>query len=254
MQKSSTINTSPVKKIVDKILPISIVAITLILFSTSSAYATNHNTSIFSDAQKYADSNTYKNVNYGISIQPPLNWIELTNLPPSLSNHTIVTFSNNDKSQLATFGISHRNIGQNVIDALNSHSDNDILSTIAQEMSIPSADSKTVVYNGIVDRYNDGIRVSVSSGTQYTADNSTSLSENIIYFLNNGNQYTLELTTSPSNIDKDSQLFEDSVNTFLASQTNPVPEFPTTMIILVIAMVSIISISRIKNQNQNHRF
>lgn len=237
----------------DKILPISTL-IVLILFSTSSAYATNHSTSIFSDAQKYADSNTYKNANYSISIQPPLNWSELTNLPPSLSNHTIVTFSNNDKSQLATFGISHRNIDQNVIDALNNHSDNDILSTIAQEMSVPSQDSKTVVYNGIVDRYNDGVRVSVSSGTQYTADNSTSLSENIIYFLNNGNQYTLELTTSPSNIDKDSQLFEDSANTFLSSQTNPVPEFPTTAIILIIAMVSIIFISRIKNQSQNHRF
>jgi hypothetical protein len=247
MQKSRTINISPIKKIVAKILLSSIVAITLILFSTSSAYATNHNTSIFSDAQKYADSNIYKNTIYGISIQPPLNWIELTNLPPSLSNHTIVTFSNNDKSQLATFGISHRPIGQDIIDALNNHTDNDILATIAQEMSVPSADSKTVVYNGVVDRYNDGIRVSVSSGTQYTVDNSTSLSENIIYFLNNGNQYTLELTTSPNNIDKDSQLFEDSVNTFLVSQINPVPEFPFTLGILITAMVSIILISRIKN-------
>lgn len=254
MQKSGTINISPIKKIVDKILPIGIIVITLILFSANSAYATNHTTSIFSDAQRYADSNTYKNMNYGISIQPPLDWIELVNLPPSLSNHTIVTFSNNDKSQLATFGISHRVIGQNVIDALNSHSDNDILATIAQEMSIPSTDSKTVVYNGIVDRYTDGIRVSVSSGTQYTVDNSTSLSENIIYFLNNGNQYTLELTTSPNNMDKDSQLFEDSANTFLVTQTNPVPEFPFAFTILIISMVSIIVISRIKNQSQNHKF
>jgi hypothetical protein len=239
---------------VDKILPISIVAITLILFSTSSAYAVNHNTTIFSDAQRYADSNTYKNTNYDISIQPPLNWVELANLPPSLSNHTIVTFSNNDKNQLATFGISHRSIDQNVINALNNHSDNDILATISQEMSIPSADSKTIVYKGIVDRYTDGIRVAVSSGTQYTADNSTSLSENIIYFLNNGNQYTLELTASPNNIDKDSQFFEDSANTFLVTQTNPVPEFPFTIIILIIAMILIISISRIKSPSQNHRF
>jgi predicted secreted protein with PEFG-CTERM motif len=254
MQKSCIINISPIKEVVDKILAISIVVMTLILFSSGSAYATNHTTSIFSDAQRFADSNTYKNMNYGISIQPPLNWIELVHLPPSLSNHTIVTFSNNDKSQLATFGISHRSIEQNVIDVLNRHSDNDILSTIAQEMSIPSTDSKTVVYKGIVDRYTDGIRVAVSSGTQYTVDNSTSLSENIIFFLNSGNQYTLELTTGPNNIDKDSQLFEDSVNTFLVSQTNPVPEFPVTMIILIIAMVSIIFISRIKNQTQNPGF
>jgi len=80
------------------------------------------------------------------------------------------------------------------------------------------------------------------------------LSENIIYFLNNGNQYTLELTTSPDNIDKNSQLFEDSANTFLVSQINPVPEFPITIIIMIIAMVLIITISRIKIQNNSLRF
>jgi hypothetical protein len=163
-----------------------------------------------------------------------------------------VTFSNNIKSQLATFGIYHRYIDQNVIDAISNHTNNDILATIAQEMTVPSIDSKTIVYNGVVDRYNDGTRVTVSSATQYTADNSTSLSENIIYFLNNGNQYTLDLTSNSNTIDKNSQLFEESVNTFLVSQTNPVPEFPFTLIILIIAMFSIIFISRIKNPSQNH--
>ncbi|WP_133121061.1 hypothetical protein [Candidatus Nitrosotalea bavarica] len=225
----------------------SIVVVVLILGSTNLAYATKHDTSIFSDAQRFADSNAYKNDNYSFSIQPPLNWGVLTNLPPSLSNHTIVTFSNNDKSQLATFGISHRHIGQNVIDAINNHTDNDVLATISQEMSVPSPDSKTIVYNGIVDRYNDGMRVAVSWATQYTADNSTSLSESIFYFLNSGNQFTLELTSNQDNIDKNSQLFEDSANTFLVSQTSPVPEFPTSLVILIVGMFSVIFISRIKN-------
>lgn len=237
----------------DKFFPIGVVMIGLILLSTSSAYAINHNTSIFSDAQRYTDSNTYKNANYSFSIQPPLNWVELNNLPPSVSNHTIVTFSNNDKSQLATFSIYHRYIGQNVIDAINSHSDNDVLATIAQEMTVPSIDSKTIIYNGVVDRYNDGTRVMVSSATHYIADNSTSLGENIIYFLNNGNQYTLDLTSNPNNIDKNSQLFEDSVNTFLVNQINPIPEFPFTLAILIIAMFSIIFISRIKKSQINIR-
>jgi hypothetical protein len=100
------------------------------------------------------------------------------------------------------------------------------------------------VYNGVVDRFNDGVRVSVSSATRYTADNSTSLSENIIYFLNNGNQYTLDLTSNSITIDKNSQLFEDSANTFLASQTNPVPEFPVALVVLMIGMFSIIFIFR----------
>ncbi|MDE1728446.1 MAG: hypothetical protein KGH81_04605, partial [Thaumarchaeota archaeon] len=72
------------------------------------------------------------------------------------------------------------------------------------------------------------------------------LSENLIYFLDNGNQYTLDLTSNPDNIDKNSQLFEDSANTFLASQTNPVPEFPMALTILVIGMFSVIFIFRIK--------
>jgi len=231
----------------NKNFSISIVAITLIFCSTNSVYATNHNdTSIFAGALKYANSNSYVDANHTFSIQPPLNWIVLNNLPSSVSKNALVVFSNNDKSQLATFGIYHRYIGQNVIDALNSHPDKDILATIAQEMQSvgQSTDSKTIVYNGVVDRYNDGVRVAISSATQYTADNSTSLSENIIYFLNNGNQYTLDLTTNPNNIDKNSQLFEDSANTFLTNQTNPVPEFPTSLIILITAMFSVIVISR----------
>lgn len=232
----------------NNIFLISMVAITLILISTNPIYATNHNdTSIFSGALKYANSNTYVDANHTFSIQPPLNWVVLNNLPPDISKNAIALFSNNDKSQLATFGIYHRYIGQNVIDALNSHSDNDILSTIAQEMQTTgkSTDSQTKVINGVVDRYNDGVRVVISLATQYTADNSTSLSENIIYFLNNGNQYTLDLTSNPNNIDKNSQLFEDSASTFLANQTNPIPEFPISLLILITAMFSIILISRI---------
>ena len=202
---------------------------------------------MFSDATKYADSNTYKNANYSFSIQPPLNWTILNNLPANMSGHAIVIFSNNDKKQYATFGIYHRHIAQNVIDAINSHSDNDILATIDQEITGPSPDSKTKMYAGVVDRFSDGVRVTASTVTQYTTDNSTSLSESIFYYLNNGNQYTLALTSNPASIDKNSQFFEDSANTFLVSQTNPVPEFPIVVVILVAGMFSIILIFRTKD-------
>jgi hypothetical protein len=223
-------------------------AIALILISTNSAYATNHNTSIFSEALRYADTNTYKDSNHTFSIQPPLNWIILGNIPPSVSKQALVIFSNNDRNQLATFGVYHRYIGQNIIDAINNHSDNDVLATIAQEMSDKNSDSQTIVFNGVIDRYSNGIRVTVSSATRYTSDNATSLSENIIYFLNNDNQYTLELTTNPDSIDKNSQLFEDSVRSFLVTQTSPIPEFPFSMFILIIGMFSIIFFSKIKNK------
>ena len=219
----------------------------LVFFSTDLAYATNHNTSMFSGAQRYADSNSYKNANYSFSIQPPLNWIVLGNLPPSVANNAIVIFSNNDKSQLATFSIDHRYIAPNVMEALDNHTDNDILATIAQEMTAGNDnESQTVVYNGIVDRYNDGVLVSVSSATKYASDNSTTLSETRYYYLNNGNQYNLALTSNYATIDKNSQLFEDSANTFFVTNLNPVPEFPVAVIVLVIGMFSIIFVFRAK--------
>jgi hypothetical protein len=228
---------------VDKKFPFGLIAVAIILGSTNSAYATNHNTSIFSDAQRYTDSNSYTDTDHTFSIQPPLNWTVLNNIPPSVSKQAIVIFSNNDKTQLATFGIYHRY-------AINSHSDNDVLATIAQEMSDKNSESQTIVFNGVVDRYNDGTRVTVSSATRYTSDNATSLSENIIYFLNNGNQYTLDLTTNPNSIDKNSQLFEDSVGTFVVNQVSPVPEFPISLIILMVGMFSIIFISRTSMNRQ----
>ncbi len=235
------------RKIMNKTILVIIISLALVLCSTDLAYATNHNTSMFSGAQRYADSNSYKNANYSFSIQPPINWGVLTNLPPSVANNAVAIFSNGDKSQLATFGIYHRFIAPNVMEALDNHTDNDILATIAQEMTAGNnGDSQTVVYNGIVDRYNDGVRVAVSSATRYTADNSTSLSENIIYFLNNGNQYTLDLTSNSTTIDKNSQLFEDSANTFFVTNSSPVPEFPVALISLVIGMFLIIIVFRAK--------
>ena len=230
----------------DKILTISVIVTVLILVSTNSAYATNHDTSIFSDALNHADSNSYKDANHTFSIQPPPNWVVLNNLPANVSSNAIVVFSNNDHSHLATFGIYHKSISQNVINALNNHPDKDILATIAQEMTVKEPDSQTVVFNGGVDRYTDGIRVAVNSATQYRVDNSTIINENVIYFLNTGDQYTLDLTSNSDNFDKNSKLFEDSANSFLVSQTSPVPEFPVSLLILIIATLSIILISRIK--------
>lgn len=225
-------------------LAITVSAVMLVIFSSDHAYATNYTSSIFADAQMHADSNSYKNANYGFSIQPPINWAAITNLPPSISKQAIVIFSNNDKGHLATFGIYHRNIAQDVVGAIYSHSDNDILATIAQDMSSNSSDSRTTVLDGIVDRYRDGVKVSIGSATQYAADNSTTMNENIIYFLNNGNQYILDLTSNADDIDKNSRLFEDSASTFFQSQTSPVPEFPIALVALAAAMFSIIFVSR----------
>lgn len=235
------------RKIMNKTILAIIISSALVLCSTDMAYATNHNTSMFSDAQRYSDANSYKNANYSFSIQPPINWVVLGKLPSSVANNAVVIFSNNDKSQLATFGIYHRHITPNVIEALDSHTDNDILATISQEMTSGNDnESQTVMYNGIVDRYSDGVLVTASSATKYVSDNTTSLSETRYYFLNNGNQYNLVLTSNYTTIDKNSQLFEDSANTFFVTNSSPVPEFPVALAVLVIGMFSIIFVFRAK--------
>ncbi len=230
---------------------LAITSVILVLVSISPAYAMNYTSSMFSNAQRYSDSNLYKNPNHNFSIQPPLNW-GILKLPSDISNDAVVAFSNGDKSQLATFGIYHKLNAPNVIDALDSHPDNDILATVVQEMSTNNSDSRTIVYNGTVDRYNDGVKVLVKSVTHYTADNSASLSENIIYFLNNGNQYTLDMASNPNNIKNNAQLFEDSASTFFVTQANAVPEFPIVPIALIGAMVLIILTSSFMTRLGKH--
>jgi hypothetical protein len=214
-----------------------------VAISTSTVHAMNYTTPMFADAQRYSDSNSYKNSTYNFSIQPPLNWM-MVSLPPEISNGTIVTFSNGEKSELATFGIQHSVIGQNITRSSMNHSDNDILTTVARGINSNSSDSSTVITNGIVDRYTDGIRIVVSYTTHYISDDSTILGESVYYFLDNGNKYTLDMASNPNSIQKNAQLFADSAETFLVGQASTVPEFPIAPVALVAAMIFIIVASR----------
>lgn len=218
-------------------------SVIIVALSTNTAHAMNYTGSIFSNAQRYADSNSYKNAEYGFSIQPPLNW-GIADVPPNIANGTIVIFTNGDKSQLATFDIQHTNINQNITRSIINHSDNDVLSIVARTINSNSSDSSTSVTNGIVDRYSDGVRVVVSYTTHYTADDSTILSENVYYFLDNGNQYILEMASNPNSIQKNAQLFADSAETFLVTQASTVPEFPIVPAALAIGMILIITSAR----------
>jgi hypothetical protein len=231
----------------NRIMYKTLLLITLVIVAavfTNSAYAMNYTSSIFSNAQRYADSNSYKNSEYGFSIQPPLNW-GIASVPANISNGTIVIFTNGDKSQLSTFGIQHSFISQNITRSIINHSDNDIFSIVARTINSNSSDSSTSVLNGLVDRYSDGVRVAVSYTTHYTADDSTILSENVYYFLDNGNQYILEMASNPTNIQKNAQLFADSAETFLVNQPSAVPEFPIVPVALTVGMALIIASTRV---------
>ena len=204
----------------NKIYLLPVLLFVCILSYTNPAFATNHPTSIFSYSLSSGHSNTYSDAMHNFSITPPVDWNPVRNIPDKISNNTIAVFSNNDKNHLATLVIFYRPISQNITDAINKYSDKDIIYSVSQELSGNGQDSKTSVLKGAIDRYTDGVRVATITETNYTSDNSTSISENIMYFLNNGNQYTLILTSNPNDFNKNSVLFENSANSFLVNQTS----------------------------------
>ena len=192
----------------------------ILMLSFNYAYATNYSTSIFTDSIKDADSNSYKNSEYHFSIQPPPNWKVLKNVPPDIAQNAITVFSDNNKGQIATFGIFHRSFSNQLLDAINSHSDKEILDDLTNEMTSKSQESKTDILKAGIERYSDGVRVLIFSSTTYSSDNSTSYSANMIYYLKSGDQYTLILTSSPKRFEQDLGLFSNSIETFYASPNN----------------------------------
>ncbi len=192
----------------------------ILMLSFNYAYATNYSTSIFVDSIKVADLNSYKNSEYHFSIQPPPNWKLLTDVPPDVANNALVMFSDNNKGQLATFIIFHRTISNQVIEAINNHSDKEVLDELTSEMTSKTQDSQTNISKAGIERYSDGVRMLTFSSTTYSSDNSTTDSANMIYYLNNGDQYTLVLTSNPKRFDQDLGLFSNSINTFYVSSNN----------------------------------
>ncbi len=185
--------------------------------SSFNAYATNYSTSIFADSEKTADSNSYKNSEYHFSFQPPPNWKLLTNVPPDIASNAVTMFSDNKNNQLSTLVIFHRTISSQVIDAINSHSDNEVLNELVNEMTSKTQESQTDISKAGIERFLDGVRILTFSSTKYTSDNSTTYSANMIYYLNSGDQYTLVLTSNPERFDDDLNLFEKSIESFYVS-------------------------------------
>lgn len=205
-----------------------ILAIVSLSTFIGTAYAENYTSSIFANSIKVANSNAYTDSKGHFSINPPLNWVVLKNLPAEVSNNASVIFSNNDKSELATFGIYHRTLPQGSIDTISQYSDSDILNQIGREMSADTTDYKTTVLNAVIDRYKDGIRIITISSTNYSTDNTTSYSANMIYFLNSGDEYTLVLTSSEDYFDQNAHLFKESTDTFYANN----PSITSTNIVI----------------------
>jgi hypothetical protein len=212
---------------------------------------------MFSRTLSYDQSNSYHDKTSNFSLSPPQNWIIL-NVPPSMQSKALAIFSNHNHTGLATMAIFFKPISQQVVSALQTFSDREILSEISNELSYNGTDSKTRVLQLGLQRYQDGLLIKAVSITLYQNDSSNIQNENLIFYLNDGRQYTLLLTSKPQDFGQDQKFFESSADTLYVapndnftqtqvSKVGPtVPEFPFAIPIMLISISSMMVFYRMK--------
>lgn len=211
---------------------------------------------MFSKTLGYDQSNTFHDNTNSFSFTPPRNWTIL-NVPASIPSKAIVIFSNANHTGLATLAIFYKPISQQVVSVLGTFSDRDILSEISNELSYSGTDSQTKVLQSGLQRYQDGIIIKAVSLTQYPNDTTNIQNEHLIFFLNDGREYTLLLTSKPQNFNQDQNYFETSADTFYVVPNEnstqiktskigpPVPEFgPLTGMIVAVSIIGTVIISK----------
>ena len=93
--------------------------------------------------------------------------------------------------------------------------------------------------------------------TQYPNDTINIQNEQLIFFLNDGREYTLRLTSNPQDFNQDQKYFEKSADTFYVAPNEnsthhetpiigpPVPEFgPFAGMIIVTSIIGVVIISK----------
>jgi hypothetical protein len=224
----------------------------------TSAFADSNSTKqipMFSKTIMYDQSNTFHDKTEGFSFSPPQNWTIL-NVPASIQSKAIVMFSNNNHTGLATLAIFYKPISQQVISVLGTFSDRQILSEISNELSYNGTDSQTKVLQVGLERYQDGSIIKAVSLTQYPNDTNSIQNEHLIFFLNDGREYTLLFTDKPQDFNQDQNYFETAADTFYVapnenstqigtSKVPPVPEFgPLAGMIIATSIIGAVIISK----------
>jgi len=179
------------------------------------------------------ETNIYNDTIHNFSILPPDGWSVV-----SQSNDTsnaLVTFSNQNSQSLANFGIyyGHENPIPQALIAL---TDDQILNQTTTKLFDPT--QFTIIQRNI-ERFSDGFVVQVISepkqNNQYTP-----ISEWFLFWLDDGRQYYLILTSSQNNFAQNQAAFERSAYTFYVGNEKipTVPEFGPVTIIIFTVMIS----------------
>ena len=177
-------------------------------------------------------SNIYNDTTHNFSISPPDGWsIESQS---NGTNDALVTFSNQNSQSLANFGIYY-NIEKPIPEAVISLSDSEILNQVAPKLF---NSSQFTILQKNIERFSDGFVIQVISEPKQNTQ-STPISEWLLFWLDDGRQYFLILTSSQNNFIQNEAAFEKSATTFYVGSTNipTVPEFGPVSVIVFTIMI-----------------
>lgn len=180
------------------------------------------------------ESNIYNDTAHNFSILPPDGWAA-----ESQSNGTgnaLVTFSNQNPQSLANFGIYYGH-AKPIPQAIIALPDDEILNQTTSNLFDTS--QFTIIQKNI-ERFSDGFVIQTIIEPKQSTQN-TPISEWLLFWLDDGRQYFLILTSSQNNFDQNQAVFERSASTFYVGSENAsaVPEFgPSTIIVFTIIIFS----------------
>ena len=188
------------------------------------------------------ESNIYNDTVHNFSILPPDGWSAAESQSNDTSN-ALVTFSNQDSQSLADFGIYYGHVNP-IPQSIIALPDDEILNQSASRLFDTS---QFTILQKNIERFSDGFVIQAILEPKQTTQN-TPISEWILFWLDDGRQYFLILTSSQNNFGQNQAAFERSASTFYvgndktstAQEIGPsVPEFgPVTIIVFTITIFS----------------
>ena len=152
-------------------------------------------------------SNTYNDPTHNFSISPPDGWVVKSQ--SNVTNQALVTFSNQNPQSLANFGIYYghlKPIPQTIIalpdDIILNHTVTDLFDT-----------SQFTVLQKNIQRFSDGFIVQAISEPKINSQ-LTPINEWLLFWLDDGRQYLLLLTSSQNNFNQNQADFDRAATTF----------------------------------------
>lgn len=187
--------------------------------------------------------NSYTDNVYNFAIVPPDGWVIKNQLNKTAS--ALVEFSNENPSSLAHLDIYYNQV-KPIPPSVFADSDDTILNAIASKLFDLS---KINVKHKSIQRFSDGFIIQIGFSPNPTTQKSP-VSEWVIFWLADGRQYFLALTSSQNNFNQNEANFEKSVYTFYVNPEingSAVPEFgPITTIIFTVMLISTLLLMKIK--------